>query len=155
MVDDDPNDARLALAAFARSSLDEQVTLVTDGSLALAYLYGRAPFDSVPRPNPPSVVLLDLKLPVIDGFEVLRQIKEDPALKSLPVVVLTSSREVRDVTRAYGLGANGYMVKVIDFDRYCSALEVAGRFWTAVNEPPPRWRGPEPMEDSWTDTASG
>lgn len=135
LVEDDPNDVVLLLASFREMGLGEQVVVVNDGAQALDYLHARRAYRNRP-PGYPAVVLLDVKLPLVDGFEVLRQIKSDPVLKSLPVVVLTSSSQPRDLQRAYELGANGYVVKTIDFESGNAALHAIAQYWAVANEPP-------------------
>jgi len=135
IVDDNPNDAELVVEALKGQKLDGEVELLRDGAEALDYLYRRGVFAGV-GPGQPCVVLLDIKMPKVDGLEVLRQMKSDPLLRTVPVVMLTSSREERDVTRSYELNANGYVVKPLDFSEFTSAVEGVGRFWCIINEPP-------------------
>jgi CheY-like chemotaxis protein len=136
LAEDNPNDAELTLAAFAELNLANQVVIVSDGEEALDYLYCRGAY-SQREPIPPVVLLLDLKMPKVDGLEVLRRIKSDPALKSIPVVMLTSSREERDVVESYASGTNAYVVKPVDFQQFLGALKQLGKFWAVVNEAPP------------------
>lgn len=133
LAEDDPYDARI-IRPFLHVS-DEQILVVRNGQDALDYLCRRERFAEHSTPQPP-LLLLDLKMPQVDGFEVLRQIKGNPALRVVPVVVLTNSPDHNDVARAYALGANGYVVKDMDFDRYSVALQELSRFWLDVNEPP-------------------
>lgn len=136
LVEDSPRDAELALEALGEHHLANEVVHVRDGAEALDYLYRRGPFAG--RPNgQPAVVLLDLKMPKVDGMEVLRQMKGDPALKVIPVVVMTSSREEQDVVDSYHLGVNAYMVKPVEFHAFVDAVKRLGGFWAIVNEPPP------------------
>ncbi len=135
-VEDDPSDARLVLNALGRLDLANCVTLVADGVDALDYLYSRGNF-SLRSPGNPRVVLLDLKLPRLSGLEVLKHIRSDAALKLVPVVVLSSSRQESDVRSAYDSGANGYIVKAIDYKSSYDSLTAFGEFWTRVNQPPP------------------
>ena len=136
LVEDNPNDAELTLEALSRHNLANDVTWVHDGAEALDYLYcrdkyaGRECSDLV-------VILLDLKLPKVDGLEVLRAIKSDQRLKIIPVVVLTSSREERDLVESYKLGVNAYVVKPVDFNAFINAVRDLGVFWALINEPPP------------------
>jgi CheY-like chemotaxis protein len=136
LVEDDPNDVVLMLAAFAEIGLGDQIVVVNDGVQALDYLHARHAFRHRSRGNP-AVILLDVKLPRVDGFEVLEQIRSDKFLKLLPVVVLSSSNQECDRQRAYELGANGYVVKTIDFDADTAALHAIAQYWALSNEPPP------------------
>ena len=142
LVEDNPNDAELTLEALAEHHLANGVELVKDGAVALDYLYRRGAFAGRDEVNP-AVVLLDLKLPKVDGLEVLRVIKSDPKLKSIPVVVLTSSREERDLIESYRLGVNAYVVKPVNFGDFMAAVRELGVFWAIVNEPPPGGRRKE------------
>ena len=136
LVDDSPRDTELALDALAQHNLANEVVTVRDGAEALDYLYRRGPFAD--RANgSPAVVLLDLKMPKVGGIEVLRQIKSDPQLKTIPVVVMTSSREEQDLVNSYQLGVNAYIVKPVQFQRFVEAVKQVGAFWAVVNEPPP------------------
>ncbi len=135
-VEDDPSDARLVLDVLAKLDLADQVRLVFDGVDALDYLYSRGHFRNR-TPGNPKVVLLDLKLPRLSGLDVLKQIRDDPVLRLVPVVVLSSSRQEADVRNAYFLGANSYIVKAISYRDSCASLTAFGEFWTRVNEPPP------------------
>lgn len=136
LVEDNANDVELILAALAESRLANEVVVVRDGEEALDYLYRRGVFRLRMEGNP-VVVLLDLKLPKVDGLEVLAQLKSDPELRRMPVVVLTSSREEQDVLKSYNLGTNGYVVKPVDFHEFVSAVKELGLFWAVVNQPPP------------------
>ena len=136
MVEDDPRDVELSLAALEEYHLVNEIVVARDGEQALDYLYARGAFSARP-PGQPAVVLLDLKLPKIDGLEVLRRMKGDPALAMVPVVVLTSSREERDKVASYKLGVNGYVVKPVDFHEFATAIKELGIFWGLINEPPP------------------
>lgn len=136
LVEDSPRDAELVLDALADNHLANEVVHVQDGADALDYLYRRGQFAG--RPNgEPAVVLLDLKMPKVDGLEVLRQIKGDPALKMIPVVVMTSSREEQDLLSSYQLGVNAYVVKPVQFHEFVDAVKQVGGFWAVINEPPP------------------
>lgn len=136
LVEDSPKDIELTLTALAEHRLANEVVVVRDGAEALDYLYRRGAFRD--RPNgEPAVVFLDLKLPKVDGLEVLRQVKTDAQLRRLPVVIVTSSREEPDVARSYELGANAYVVKPIDFQQFMDAIKELGLFWAVLNEPPP------------------
>lgn len=136
LVEDNPNDAELTLEALAEHNLANGVDWVHDGEEALDYLYCRGKYHGHDF-NDLSVILLDLKLPRVDGLEVLRTIKSDERLKILPVVVLTSSREERDMIDTYRLGVNAYVVKPVNFNDFMNAVKELGVFWAIVNEPPP------------------
>ncbi|MDE3154732.1 MAG: response regulator [Acidobacteriota bacterium] len=139
MAEDDPNDAELTLTALADYHLANQVDVVRDGEQALAYLRRQGAWAGRPAGNP-ALTLLDLKMPKVDGLEVLRAIKSDPALRTMPVVVLTSSREERDLVRSYELGVNAYVVKPVDFTDLVEAVRQIGIFWAVINQPPPARR---------------
>lgn len=136
MVEDDARDVELSLTALEQYNLANEVVVVADGEEALDYLYQRGKFMARPNGNP-AVLLLDLKLPKVDGLEVLQQIKRDDRLKMIPVVVLTSSREERDMVASYQLGVNAYVVKPVDFHEFVNAVKELGIFWALINEPPP------------------
>jgi CheY-like chemotaxis protein len=136
IVEDDPNDVELTLTALADYNLANEVVVTRDGQQALDYLYCRGRYSNRSQENP-AVILLDLKLPKVDGLEVLRQIKSDERLKMMPVVVLTSSHEEKDMMRSYSLGVNAYVVKPVDFHEFVNAVKELGVFWAVINEPPP------------------
>src|SRR5262249_41359953 len=136
MVEDDPNDVELTLTALAEYNLANEVVVTRDGAEALDYLFCRGSFAGGDTDNP-AVLLLDLKLPKVDGLEVLKQIKSDDRLRMIPVVVLTSSREERDMVASYRLGVNAYVVKPVDFHEFVNAIKELGVFWAVVNQPPP------------------
>src|SRR5437879_6839391 len=136
MVEDDPKDVELTLTALEEYNLANEVVVARDGEEALDYLYCRGSFTTRSNENP-AVLLLDLKLPKVDGLEVLQQIKSDEKLKLIPVVVLTSSREERDMVASYKLGVNAYVVKPVDFHEFVNAIKELGIFWAVINEPPP------------------
>lgn len=136
LVEDSPNDIELILAALEDNRLANEVVVVRDGEEALNYLYRRGVFKLRMEGNP-VVILLDLKLPKVDGLEVLAQLKSDPVLKLIPVVVLTSSREEQDLLNSYNLGTNGYVVKPVDFHEFVNAIQRLGLFWAVINQPPP------------------
>jgi len=136
MVEDDPRDTELTLTALEEYKLGNEVIVTRDGEEALDYLYCRGAFQGRTTDNP-AVLLLDLKLPKVDGLEVLQQIKSDERLKMIPVVVLTSSREERDMVASYKLGVNAYVVKPVDFYEFVNAIKELGIFWAIINEPPP------------------
>ena len=136
VVEDDPKDVEFTLTALEEYHLGNEVVVVRDGEEALDYLYCRGSFEMRTNDNP-AVILLDLKLPKIDGLEVLQTIKADESLKMIPVVVLTSSREERDMVQSYKLGVNAYVVKPVDFHEFINAVRELGVFWAIINEPPP------------------
>ena len=136
IVEDDPKDVELTLTALEEYNLANEVVVTRDGEEALDYLYCRGNFAARTNDNP-AVLLLDLKLPKVDGLEVLQQIKSDEKLKMIPVVVLTSSREERDMVASYRLGVNAYVVKPVDFHEFVNAIKELGIFWAVINEPPP------------------
>ncbi len=137
LVEDSPRDLELTLVALAKCQLANDIVVTRDGAEALDYLYRRNSFSNR-DPGDPAVVLLDLKLPKIDGLEVLEKIKNDKGLKHVPVVMLTSSREERDVLRSYEIGVNAFVVKPVDFNAFFEAIQDLGMFWAVLNEPPPR-----------------
>jgi CheY-like chemotaxis protein len=136
LVEDDPKDVELTLTALEEYNLANEVVVVGDGEQALDYLYRRGKFQARTQDNP-AVILLDLKLPKVDGLEVLQQLKADKELKVLPVVVLTSSREEKDMVKSYQLGVNAYVVKPVDFHEFVNGIKELGIFWAIINEPPP------------------
>lgn len=135
LVEDNPNDEEMTLEAFAECKLANEVVVVHDGQEALDYLLHQGDYAERPCGNP-AVILLDLKLPKINGMEVLRRIKSDPELKIIPVVIMTSSREERDVAEGYSLGANAYVVKPVDFPGFVESVKDLGVFWALINHPP-------------------
>jgi Response regulators consisting of a CheY-like receiver domain and a winged-helix DNA-binding domain len=136
LVEDDPKDVELTLTALDEYKLANEVVVTRDGEEALDYLYCRGKFETRSNDNP-AVLLLDLKLPKVDGLEVLQQMKSDDKLKMIPVVVLTSSHEERDMVTSYKLGVNAYVVKPVDFHEFVNAVRELGVFWAVINEPPP------------------
>jgi CheY-like chemotaxis protein len=136
IVEDDPNDVELTLTALADYNLANEVVVTRDGQQALDYLNCRGEFSARVAGNP-AVMLLDLKLPKVDGLEVLQRVKADDRLKMIPVVVLTSSSEEKDMMRSYSLGVNAYVVKPVDFHEFVNAVKELGVFWAVINEPPP------------------
>ena len=136
LVEDNPHDLELTLIALERSQLANEVIVVRDGADALDYLHARGVFANREQGNP-AVVLLDLKLPKVDGLEVLAEIRGVATLKSIPVVMLTSSREEQDLIRSYDLGVNAYVVKPVDFQEFVRTIADLGIFWAVLNEPPP------------------
>jgi CheY-like chemotaxis protein len=139
LVEDSPKDLELTLAALQKCQLANDIVVARDGEEAIDYLYSTGRYTERPDGDP-AVVLLDLKLPKIDGLEVLERIKNDPALRHIPVVMLTSSREEQDLVRSYELGVNAFVVKPVEFTEFFKAIEDLGVFWAILNEPPPRPR---------------
>jgi CheY-like chemotaxis protein len=135
-VEDDPNDVELTLTALEEYNLANEVVVTRDGAEALDYLHCQGDYATRPNDNP-AVLLLDLKLPKVDGLEVLQQIRSDEKLKMIPVVVLTSSHEEKDMVTSYRLGVNAYVVKPVDFHEFVNAVKELGVFWAVINEPPP------------------
>ncbi len=136
LVEDNPDDEALTLRAFARNGI-RQVHIARDGVEALDYLFARGPHAGRDLARQPAVTLLDLKLPRLDGMEVLRQLRADARTRALPVVILTSSREEQDLARSYGLGANSYIRKPVDFQQFVEAVRQIGAYWLILNENPP------------------
>ncbi len=136
LVEDSEADIELTLAALAGHRLANEVVVTRDGSEALDYLLRKGAYAGRPGGNP-AVVLLDLKMPKVDGLQVLARVKSDPALRSVPVVMLTSSREETDLVESYRLGVNAYVVKPVDFSQFVDAIEKVGMFWAVINQPPP------------------
>lgn len=133
LVEDNPNDLELAMHAFRKHNFANSVEVARDGQEALDYLLGTE--DRAPGPRP-KLVLLDLKLPRVDGLEVLRRVREEPSLRFVPIVVLTTSREERDLVESYSLGVNSYIVKPIDFDKFVDTVQALGFYWLLINQPP-------------------
>ena len=136
LAEDSAQDIELTLNALAEHNLSSAVTVARDGAEALDYLCKRGKFSGRENGNP-ALLLLDLKMPKVDGLEVLRTVKSDPRLRTIPVVVLSSSREEQDLVRSYELGVNAYVVKPVEFDKFLRAVRDLGLFWMFVNEPPP------------------
>ena len=136
LVEDNPNDVELTLSALKEARLANEIIVANDGEQALDYLMRRGKYAGRTTPNP-AVILLDLKMPKVDGHEVLRQIRADTYLRLIPVVVLTSSREEKDLYSSYDKGANSYVVKPVDFEEFIGAISKLGVFWAVLNEPPP------------------
>jgi len=150
LAEDDPRDVELTLLALAEHKFANEVDVVRDGQETLDYLYRREQFRERPGNNP-AVVLLDLKMPKVDGLEVLRVIRGDEQLKMIPVVMLTSSGEEGDIVESYKLGVNAYVVKPVDFHQFVDAIKQIGAFWALVNEPPPETAGStteQPVKDA-------
>ncbi len=146
LAEDNANDIELVLTAFQDAHLANDVVIARDGEQALDYLYRRGEHQDRTTAQP-AVILLDLKMPKVDGREVLRQIRADPDLHTLPVVVLTSSREESDLLQTYGLGINAYVVKPVGFEDFIQAVSKLGFFWALINEPPPLPTGSRPPWD--------
>jgi len=136
MVEDDAKDVELTLTALEDYNLANEVVVARDGEEALDYLFCRGKFADRADENP-AVMLLDLKLPKVDGLEVLQQVKSEEKFKMIPVVVLTSSHEEKDMVASYKLGVNAYVVKPVDFHEFVNAIKELGIFWAVINEPPP------------------
>ena len=136
MVEDDPKDVELTLTALEEYNLANEIIVLHDGEEALDYLYYRGQFQRRATDNP-AVILLDLKLPKVDGLEVLKQVKSNEKLRMIPVVVLTSSNEEKDLVASYRLGVNAYVVKPVHFHEFANAIRELGVFWAVINEPPP------------------
>ena len=136
LVEDDPLDVELTLTALGEYNLANEVVVVNDGAAALDFLYRRGAHAARATENP-AVLLLDLKLPKVNGLEVLQRIRSDPQLRLIPVVILTSSHEERDMVASYELGVNAYVVKPVEFHAFVNAIKELGVFWAVVNEPPP------------------
>ena len=136
LAEDNDRDVELTLAALDEYKLANEVVVARDGAEALDYLHGRGKFSGHAN-GLPVVIMLDLKMPKVDGLEVLRAIRGDVRLKSLPVVMITSSREEQDLVRSYELGVNAYVVKPVDFQKFVDSIKQVGAFWAVVNEPPP------------------
>jgi two-component system response regulator len=136
LVEDNPRDAELTVRALKKHNLANLLFTVEDGAEALDFIHCRGKYATRDGGHPPKVVLLDLKLPKVSGLEVLRALKQDEKTRSIPVVVVTSSREDPDIKTAYGLGANSYVVKPVDFDAFFEAVSSLGLYWLLVNQPP-------------------
>jgi CheY-like chemotaxis protein len=138
LVEDNPDDVELTLHAFNESKITNRVEVVRDGAEALDFLFCRGPYADRNTDDAPNVVLLDLKLPRIDGLEVLRQVRADRRTQLLPVVILTSSREERDIVASYRLGVNSFIQKPVDFEQFAAAIHTLGLYWLILNRPPNR-----------------
>ncbi|MCA1755931.1 MAG: response regulator [Bacteroidales bacterium] len=136
IVEDNPNDAEMALRALKNNNLTNQVLVVGDGEEALNFLFAKGKYSKRNQATRPKMVLLDLKLPKVDGLEVLRKIKSDPATRMIPVIVLTSSKEESDIVESYRLGVNSYIVKPVDFDKFVDAVRELGLYWLLLNQNP-------------------
>ncbi len=136
LVEDNPNDAELTIRALKKHRFANNLVQVNDGAEALDFLFARGTYAGRNIKNAPKVVLLDLKLPKVDGLEVLRQMKSDERTKIIPVVVLTSSKEEQDVVRSYQLGVNSYISKPVDFEKFVQSVSDLGMYWLLLNQPP-------------------
>ena len=136
LVEDDATDAELTLRALRSRGLSNDIVVVEDGAEALDFVFGRGAHSDRDTRNGPKLILLDLRLPKVDGIEVLRQVKADERTKTIPVVVLTSSRQDPDIQTCYELGVNSYIVKPVDFDKFAEAVAEIGLYWMLLNEPP-------------------
>jgi two-component system response regulator len=136
LVEDNPNDEELTLHAFRKYHLTNRLQVVRDGEEALDFIFCRGTYSWRNIQNGPKVVLLDIKLPKVDGLEVLRQVKEDERTRQIPVVLLTSSREERDILAGYTNGANSYIVKPVDFEQFTESVRTLGMYWLLLNKPP-------------------
>lgn len=137
LVEDNPTDEKLTIRAFKKSGVANDIVVVRDGAEALDYLFATGKFEGRDTSVLPAVIMLDLKLPKIDGLEVLRRIRANESTKTLPVVILTASKESEDVARGYSLGANAYVRKPVDFGEFAETAKTLGLFWLLMNEPPP------------------
>ena len=137
LVEDNQDDMALALHALKREKLANNIFVVRDGEDALDFLFCRGAFAHRSFDHPPKLVLLDLKLPKVDGLEVLKQVKSDPRTKAIPVVIMTSSKEERDLVASYHLGANSYIQKPVDFDQFREVVKTVGLYWLVINQPVP------------------
>lgn len=145
LVEDNQDDVDLALHALRREKLANHIFVVRDGEEALDFLFCRGAFAQRSFDHPPKLVLLDLKLPKVDGIEVLRQVKDEPQTKTIPVVILTSSKEERDLVRGYNLGANSYIQKPVDFDQFREVVRQVGLYWLVCNQAPLVANVPRPI----------
>lgn len=147
LVEDNPNDVKLALRAFQKHNLANRVQVVRDGAEALEFIFCTERFADRRIENGPKLILLDLKLPLVDGIEVLRRIKGDPRTQMIPVVIMTSSKEESDIVESYKLGVNSYIVKPVDFEQFTDVVRQLGYYWLLLNQPPPPDAGnPAPRE---------
>jgi CheY-like chemotaxis protein len=137
LVEDNPDDEVLTLRALKKNNIGNDVVIVRDGAEALDYLFGTGPYSVRDMRIMPAVTLLDLKLPKVDGLEVLRRLRSDARTELIPVVVLTSSKEDQDLIESYKLGANSYIRKPVDFSQFVEAIRQLGLYWLVINEPPP------------------
>lgn len=140
LVEDNPDDVDLTLLALEEGGICNEVVVARDGAEALDFLFGRGKYEGRDTSDTPAVILLDLKLPKVDGLQVLRQIRANPQTRCFPVVILTSSKEDEDIIESYNLGANAYVRKPVDYTEFVKAAKTLGLFWLVLNEVPPRRR---------------
>jgi CheY-like chemotaxis protein len=136
LVEDNPQDLELSLRALRKANLSKRIHVARDGAEALEFVFCEGPHSARRIADTPKVILLDLKLPKVDGLEVLKRIKDDPRTKMIPIVVLTSSKEQTDVVESYNLGVNSYIVKPVNFERFAEAVSNLGLYWVLLNQPP-------------------
>ena len=136
IVDDSPNDVELTIKALKKNNLANEIDVAEDGEEALDYLYKRGKFTGRENVNP-AVIIMDIKMPKVNGIEVLKHIRFNPEFKLIPVIMLTSSGEEKDLVESYKLGANAYVVKPVDITQFIEAIKVLGQFWAVINQPPP------------------
>ena len=136
LVEDNPDDLELALRALTKAKVSNRIQVARDGAEALQFVFGEGPFAGRTLRDGPKLILLDLKLPKVDGMEVLKRLKGDPTTRMIPVVVLTSSKEQRDVVESYELGVNSYIVKPVNFERFAEAVRDLGFYWLLLNQAP-------------------
>lgn len=136
LVEDNPRDVELTLHALKKNNISNHIHVVRDGEEALDFIFATGPYSNRDVSDRPRIILLDLKLPKVDGLEVLERIKSDPDTRVIPVVVLTSSREERDIVQSYQLGVNSYIVKPVDFEQFTQAMQQLGMYWLLLNQPP-------------------
>ena len=136
LVEDTPEDLELALRALRKANLANHIQIARDGAEAMEFIFAEGAHKGRKIEDGPKVILLDLKLPKVDGMEVLRRVKSDPRTKTIPVVVLTSSKEQKDVVESYKLGVNSYIVKPVNFERFAAAVQELGMYWLLLNQPP-------------------
>jgi len=134
LIEDNPRDVEMTLRALKKNRITNNIKVVNDGAEALDFLFKKGKFSDMEIPNRPRIILLDLKLPKVDGIEVLRTIKNDPQLKVIPIIILTSSREERDIVESYRLGVNSYIVKPVEFDTFVEAIRKIGLYWLILNQ---------------------
>lgn len=135
LVEDNPSDLELTLHAFRKNNLSNRIQVARDGAEALDFVFCRGVYSQNPPDEHPKVILLDLKLPKVDGIEVLREIKKDPHTQKIPIVVLTSPREDQDIEECYNLGVNSYIVKPVEFEKFTQAVSMLGMYWLLMNQP--------------------
>jgi len=136
LIEDNPNDAELTLRSLKKNNIANKILVIPDGAEALDYFFAKGKYKGRNMNITPKLVILDLKLPKVDGLEILRQVKSDEHLRVIPIVVLTSSKEENDVVKSYKLGANSYIVKPVDFQKFADSIRDLGLYWLLLNEPP-------------------